>query len=90
MSESHSSQPSDPLLMKLSQLIASYPATHAIYVAAKLGIADLVAEVPKTADELADETKSPRPLAQSGTPDASKHRHFLRRCSWPISRNAAR
>jgi hypothetical protein len=47
--------------MQLSQLIASYPATHAIYVAAKLGIADLVAEVPKTADELADETKSHAP-----------------------------
>ena len=54
-----SSQPSDPApLTQLFQMIAGYWTTQTIYVAAKLGIADLIAETPKTADELAQATKT--------------------------------
>jgi SAM-dependent methyltransferase len=56
------SQPTNPLLLtQLTQMIVGYRPTQAIYVAAKLGIADLVAETPRTADELAEATKSHAP-----------------------------
>jgi SAM-dependent methyltransferase len=49
-----SSQPCDPSsLTQLFQMIAGFRETQAIYVAAKLGIADLIAQTPKTAAELA-------------------------------------
>jgi len=61
MSDDNSRARDHSSLTKLSELIASYPATQAIYVAARLGIADLVAETPKTADEIADATKAHAP-----------------------------
>lgn len=57
-----SSQPGDPSsLTQLYQLIVGYRTTQPIYVAAKLGIADLVAETPKTAHELAQATRAHAP-----------------------------
>ena len=41
---------------RMAELIFGYMATQAISVAAKLGIADLVADAPRTAEELADKT----------------------------------
>jgi Dimerisation domain len=56
------SQPGDPSPLKqLYQMMVGYRSTQPIYVAAKLGIADLVAETPKTADELAHATKAHAP-----------------------------
>jgi SAM-dependent methyltransferase len=46
---------------QLYQMMVGYRSTQPIYVAAKLGIADLVAETPKTADELAHATKAHAP-----------------------------
>ena len=55
MTKNYSSEASQPSLMEL--LIASYTTGRVLYVAAKLEIADLIAQSPKTADELAHETK---------------------------------
>lgn len=56
------SQPGNPPpLTQLYQMIVGFRSTPPIYVAAKLGIADLVAERPKTADELAHATKAHAP-----------------------------
>jgi methyltransferase family protein len=52
-----SSQPPDSG-PQMFQLILGFMATPAISAAASLGIADLVAETPKTADELAQATKT--------------------------------
>jgi predicted Rossmann fold nucleotide-binding protein DprA/Smf involved in DNA uptake len=41
---------------QLARMITGYWISQAIYVAAKLGIADLLADGPKTADELARAT----------------------------------
>ena len=74
-----SSQPSDPAsLTQLFQMIAGYWTTQTIYVAAKLGIADLIAETPKTADELAQATKT------------KAHAPSLRRLLLMLSRRAIR
>jgi hypothetical protein len=45
-------------LSRMTQLVYGLVTTQAIYVAAKLAIADLVGETPKTADELAGATKA--------------------------------
>ncbi len=56
------SQPGDPSpVTQLYQMMVGYRSTQPIYVAAKLGIADLVAETPKTADESAHATKAHAP-----------------------------
>lgn len=47
--------------VKMYQLIVGYRATQAIYVAAKLGIADLVEATPQTAEELAQATNAHAP-----------------------------
>lgn len=48
---------------ELTRLMSGYWHTQAIYVAAKLGIADLLADGPRSADELAGPTGTlPRPL----------------------------
>ena len=48
------SHPSDPsALPRMTQLIFGFMASQAVHVAARLGIADLVEDGPKTADELA-------------------------------------
>jgi SAM-dependent methyltransferase len=59
-----SSQVTDPSQLQMSQLILGFMATQAIHVAAKLGIADLVGETPKTADELALATQAHGPSLQ--------------------------
>jgi hypothetical protein len=47
------SQISNPsALAQLTQMIVGFRSTQAIYVAAKLGIADQVADIPMSADEL--------------------------------------
>lgn len=46
---------------QLLQMITSYWISQAIHVAAKLGIADLVQQTPKTATELAQATKTHEP-----------------------------
>src|SRR5215469_8477057 len=57
-----SSQPPDPTSwLRINQLVLGFAASQAIAVAAKLGIADLVAEAPKTLDELAGATKAHAP-----------------------------
>jgi hypothetical protein len=43
------------------ELVVGYVASRAISVAAKLGVADLIAEAPKTVDELARATKTHAP-----------------------------
>jgi len=45
-------------VMQMHQLANGFRVTQAIYVAAKLEIADLVGQAPKTADELAEATKT--------------------------------
>jgi hypothetical protein len=45
----------------MNQLVLGFAASQAIAVAAKLGIADLVAEAPKTLEELAGTTKAHAP-----------------------------
>jgi ubiquinone/menaquinone biosynthesis C-methylase UbiE len=51
----------DSTKQKLLQMITGYWASQAIFVAAKLGIADLVKDEPKTADELAKATGTHAP-----------------------------
>ena len=46
---------------RMNQLVMGFAASQAISVAAKLGIADLVAEAPRTVDELARATKAHAP-----------------------------
>ncbi len=56
------SQPPEPTnWQRMNQLVMGFAASQAISVAAKLGIADLVAETPKTVDELAQTTKAHTP-----------------------------
>lgn len=50
---SQNSQPSPPPEVALTQLLTGSLATQAVYVAAKLGIADLLADGPKNANDLA-------------------------------------
>ncbi len=45
-----------PPAVQLSEMLTAYWTSQAIYVAAKLGIADLLAAGPKTTDELANDT----------------------------------
>jgi hypothetical protein len=47
-----------PRSAALIQLMTTYWASQALYVAAKLAIADLLRDGPKTIEELADETKT--------------------------------
>ncbi len=47
--------------MQLNQLIAGYWNSQCVYVAAKLGIADLLGGGPLSVDELADKTNTHRP-----------------------------
>ena len=55
-------QPSDPsALPAMSQLIFGFMASPAIHVAARLGVADLVNDGPKTADQLALATRAHAP-----------------------------
>jgi len=58
-----SSQPSDlSAVTQIYQLANGFQVTQAIYVAARLGIAELVGQAPKTAEELAHATKTDGPL----------------------------
>jgi hypothetical protein len=62
MMSDQSPQPAAPAsVMQMHQLVLGFTATQALYVAAKLGVADLIAETPKTVDELAQATKSHAP-----------------------------
>jgi SAM-dependent methyltransferase len=47
--------------MQMMQFIHGYIPSQAIYVAAKLGLADLIGDVPRTVEELAHETKAHPP-----------------------------
>jgi SAM-dependent methyltransferase len=58
MSDQISEPPELPNGVRMYQLVVGFVASRAISVAAKLGIADLVAEAPKTVDELARATKA--------------------------------
>jgi len=52
----------DPTIFSgIRQLIIGYSRTRAIYVAAKLGIADLLDKTPQSADELAQATETHAP-----------------------------
>ena len=56
------SQPAElPNGVRMYELVVGYVASRAISVAAKLGVADLIAEAPKTVDELARATKTHPP-----------------------------
>jgi hypothetical protein len=57
MSDHSSRLPELPNAVRMYQLVIGFVASRAISVAAKLGIADLVDEAPRTADELAQATK---------------------------------
>jgi len=46
---------------EMNRLLSGYWLSKAVYVAAKLGIADLVSQQGKSADELARETKTHGP-----------------------------
>lgn len=61
MADQSSPPPRLPAGPQMFQLILGFMATPAIYVAASLGIADLVAQAPKTADELAQATNTHAP-----------------------------
>ncbi|HXZ05953.1 MAG TPA: methyltransferase, partial [Ktedonobacteraceae bacterium] len=50
-----------PSQLKLQQLIQGFQVTQCIYVAAKLGIADLLKECPRTSEELAQATGTHAP-----------------------------
>ena len=52
--------PSSASALKLLDLIHSHRVTASIYVAAKLGIADLLSGVPKSLDELVKATGADR------------------------------
>jgi predicted transcriptional regulator len=43
---------------QISRMLTGYWITQALYVAAKLGLADLLKDGPRTADDLASATKS--------------------------------
>jgi Dimerisation domain len=58
MSDQSSQLPQDSAGSQMHQLIFGFIALPAIAAAAKLGIADLVGQSPKTVDELADATKA--------------------------------
>jgi SAM-dependent methyltransferase len=47
--------------LRMNQLVLGFMASQAIFVAAKLGIADLISEAPRTVDELAHTTKAHAP-----------------------------
>ena len=49
-------RPRDPLADRIFQIISGFWTSRAVYVAAKLGIADLVHVRPRTAAELAEAT----------------------------------
>ncbi|MBJ7593711.1 MAG: methyltransferase [Candidatus Dormibacteraeota bacterium] len=53
--------PSPAQIQQLYQLVGGYRVSHAIYVVAKLGIADLLADGPKGSDELARSTEANEP-----------------------------
>src|SRR5260370_33294824 len=60
--DDRSSQSLDPaMFFHMLQLINGYRATQAIYVGAKLGIAELLDQTPQGADELALATKTHAP-----------------------------
>lgn len=50
-----------PVESRMIELLRGFATTQAIAVAARLGVADLVAAAPRTVDELADETKTHAP-----------------------------
>jgi len=54
-----------PPWLTMRQLISGFWVSRAIYVAAKLEIADLVKDQPKTAVELARATQHARPVSDS-------------------------
>jgi len=55
------SQAELPAGLRILQLVMGLAASQAVAVASKLGLADLVAQAPKTAEELADATKAHAP-----------------------------
>ena len=61
MSDQISQPPELPNGVRMYQLVVGFVASRAISVAAKLGIADLIAEAPRTVDELARATKAHAP-----------------------------
>lgn len=61
MSDLNSPLGDSTALTQLYRMMVAYRSLQPIYVAAKLGIADLVTEIPKTADELAHLTKAHAP-----------------------------
>jgi hypothetical protein len=58
MSDQISQSTEIPIELRIYQLVKGFAASQAISVAAKLGIADLVAEAPRTVEELAGATKA--------------------------------
>jgi hypothetical protein len=67
----------------------AYWVTDIVYVAAKLGLADHLAEAPKSADELAGPTRTPRTFPLPSHEDAREPRHLDRECAAPLFFNAA-
>jgi SAM-dependent methyltransferase len=61
MADQISQSPELPNGVRMYQLVVGFVVSRAISVAAKLGIADLIAEAPKTVDELARATKAHAP-----------------------------
>src|SRR5262249_52526909 len=61
VSEESSRQPRLRSAQRMQQMIGAFMVSSPIVVAAKLGIADLIGEAPKTADELADATQAHAP-----------------------------
>jgi hypothetical protein len=61
MSETNTQSAQPPPTVQMFQFILSLMVPQAIHVAAKLGIADIVAKAPATADELAATTQSNAP-----------------------------
>jgi hypothetical protein len=55
------SDSSGDLRIQMMQLIPGFIPSQAIHVAAKLGLADLIRETPRTVEELANETKAHAP-----------------------------
>jgi hypothetical protein len=70
----------------LVRLVNGFKVSQAIYVAATLGIADILAAGPRTSDELAAETEAdPRPAQCGSSGEAERSEHARRAGATPTA-----
>ena len=61
-----------PAPFVIYRMITGYYVSQAIYVIARLGVADLLGEAPRDAEDLARQSKTHAPFAQA-RPATSRH-----------------